>query len=159
MKKVLATFTPLPGRLNFLCEINGIKIYNDNNSTTSDATIAALRAIGNTKKRKIVLIVGGDNKFLNMSKLLLEIPKFCSKVVLFKERGTDLIRDQVFKLKIKEVDIYEEEGLLNTIRRAFDIAGRGETILYSPAFSSFGKYFKNEYDRGDKFIKIVKNLK
>ena len=159
IKKALATFTPLPGRLNFLCEINGIKIYNDNNSTTSDATIAALRAIGNTKKRKIVLIVGGDNKFLNMSKLLLEIPKFCSKVVLFKERGTDLIRDQVFKLKIKEVDIYEEEGLLNTIRRAFDIAGRGETILYSPAFSSFGKYFKNEYDRGDKFIKIVKNLK
>ena len=159
IKKALATFTPLPGRLNFLCEINGIKIYNDNNSTTSDATIAALRAIGNTKKRKIVLIVGGDNKFLNMSKLLLEIPKFCSKVVLFKERGTDLIRDQVFKLKIKEVDIYEEEGLLNTIRRAFDIADRGETILYSPAFSSFGKYFKNEYDRGDKFIKIVKNLK
>jgi len=159
IKKALSTFIPLAGRLQFLREINGIKIYNDNSSTTPDATIAALAAVGDKNKRKVVLIIGGDNKFLDMSKLVHEIPKYCSKVVLFKEKGTDLIRDQVFKLKNKGVNVYEEEGLSDTIRRAFDIAEKGETILYSPAFSSFGKYFENEYDRGDKFIKIVKSLK
>lgn len=158
IKKALATFTPLSGRLEFLRSINGIKIYNDNSSTTPHATIAALRALGNKKKRNVVLIIGGDKKFLDMSKLLLEIPKFCSKVVLFKEKGTDLIRAKVFKFNKKGIDVYEEEGLSNTVKRAFSVAKRGETILYSPAFSSFGKYFSNEYDRGDKFIKIVKSL-
>jgi UDP-N-acetylmuramoylalanine-D-glutamate ligase len=92
-----------------------------------------------------------------MSKLLLEIPKFCSKVVLFKERGTDLIRGKIFKLK--GINVYEEEGLVDTVRRAFKVAERGEAILYSPAFSSFGKYFKNEYDREAQFVKIAKKLR
>lgn len=159
IKKALANFTPIPGRLELVRELKGVKIYNDNSSTTPEATIAALRAVGGTKKRKVVLIIGGDNKFLDMSGLLKEIPKFCSKVVMFKEKGTDLIRDKVFAFKKKEIDVYEEEGLQNTIKRAFTVAEKGETILYSPAFSSFGKYFKNEYDREDQFIKIVKKLK
>ena len=76
IKKVLETFSPLSGRLQFLRNVRGIKIYNDNNSTTPDATIAALRAVGGARVRKVVLIIGGDNKFLNMSGLLKEIPKF-----------------------------------------------------------------------------------
>jgi UDP-N-acetylmuramoylalanine--D-glutamate ligase len=159
IKDALTTFVPISGRLEFLREVKGIKIYNDNSSTTPDATIAALKAVGDNKKRKVVLIIGGDKKFLDMSKLLKEIPKFCSKVVLFKERGTDLIRDEVFKFKKKGIDVYEEEGIKNTVNKAFSVAKKRETILYSPAFSSFGKYFKNEYDRGDQFVKLVKKLK
>jgi UDP-N-acetylmuramoylalanine-D-glutamate ligase len=94
-----------------------------------------------------------------MSGLLAEIPKFCSKVVLFRERGTDTIRDKVLEFKKKRIEVYEEEGLRNTVKRAFSVAKAGETLLYSPAFFSFGKYFKNEYDRGDQFVKIVKKLK
>ena len=100
--------------------------------------------------------MGGDDKKLDMSSLIEEIPKWCSKVVLFKERGTDRIREQVFALKSLGVAVYEEEGLQATVNRAFAVAVPGETILYSPAFSSFGKYFKNEYDRGDQFNEIVK---
>ena len=40
---------------------------------------------------------------------------------------------------------------------ALGLASRGDTILFSPAFASFGM-FENEYDRGDQFIKIVKKL-
>jgi UDP-N-acetylmuramoylalanine--D-glutamate ligase len=159
IKKALVTFVPLQGRLQFLREVKGIKIYNDNSSTTPDATIAALYAVGDKKKRKVVLIIGGDNKFLDMSKLLAEIPKFCSKVVMFKERGTDTIRDKVFEFKKKGIIVYEEEGIQNTVKRAYDVAKKGETILFSPAFFSFGKHFKNEFDRGDQFMKIVKGLK
>ncbi|HEY4513457.1 MAG TPA: UDP-N-acetylmuramoyl-L-alanine--D-glutamate ligase [Candidatus Paceibacterota bacterium] len=159
IKKVVENFKAIFGRLEFVREVKGIKIYNDNSSTTPEATVAALRAVGNIKKRKVVLIMGGDNKFLDMSKLVDEIPTYCSKVVLFKERGTDTIRDKVFDFKKKGIDVYEEEGILDTVERAFSVAKKGETILYSPAFSSFGKYFINEYDRGEKFMKIVKNLK
>ena len=179
IREAVENYKGIEGRLQFVRDIKGIKIYNDNNSTTPDATIAALRALGNTKNirksdfrifgsrtseyskdnRNIVLIIGGDDKKLDMSKLLKEIPKYCSKVVMFRERGTDTIRDQIFSFKKKGIEVYKEEGLPNTVSRAFSIVKKGETILYSPAFSSFGKYFKNEYDRNDQFLSIVKNLK
>ena len=86
------------------------------------------------------------------------MPKWCSKIVMFKERGTETIRDAVFKFKKKGIEVYEEEGLPNTVKRAYSLAKPGETILYSPGFSSFGKYFNNEYERSDQFMKLIKNL-
>lgn len=157
-KTALEDFNGVPGRLEFLKEVNGVKIYNDNNSTTPDATIAALRAVGDPIARRVVLIMGGDDKQLDMTELVSEIPKWCSKVILFKERGTDRIRDQVLALAQRGVEVYEEEGLEATVKRAFAVAVPGETVLYSPAFSSFGKYFKNEFDRGDKFAALVNAL-
>lgn len=154
-RKALETFAGVPGRLELVREVKGVKIYNDNNSTTPDATVAGLRAVGTPGERRVVLIIGGDDKKLDMSQLVSEIPQWCSKVVLFKERGTDRIREEVIALKETGVDVYEEEGLAATVGRAFSIAVPGETILYSPAFSSFGKYFKNEYDRGDQFNALV----
>lgn len=150
----IESFEGLEGRLQFVGEKNGVKIYNDNSATTPDATIVALRALGDVK-RNIVLIMGGDEKWLDMSALLSEIPKWCSKVVLFKERGTERIREEVLKLDDKGVRIFEEEGLPATVEKAFSVAQQGEIILYSPAFSSFGKYFKNEFDRSDQFVTLV----
>lgn len=156
IKKALKSFKPVEGRLEFLKIYKGIKVYNDNNSTTPEATIVALRALGN-KKRNIVLIIGGDDKKLDMSSLVKEITMWCSKVVLFKERGTDTIREIL--LSDKRLSVYEEEGLKDTVLKAMKIAKRGDIVLYSPAFSSFGKYFKNEYDRNDQFVKLIKALK
>lgn len=159
IKDGLGSFEPVEGRLQLVREWNGVKIYNDNNATTPEATIAALRAVGNPARRTVVLIMGGDDKRLDMSALVQEIPKWCSKVVLFKERGTDRIRDAILALTENGLDVYEEEGLRATVKRALEIAESGETILYSPAFSSFGKYFKNEFDRGDQFLEIVNALR
>ncbi|MFA6445951.1 MAG: UDP-N-acetylmuramoyl-L-alanine--D-glutamate ligase [Candidatus Paceibacterota bacterium] len=156
--KVVSDFGGVEGRMQYIRTINDIDVYNDTCATTPDATIAALRALGVNSKRNIVLIIGGDDKKLDMSALIKEIPLWCSKVVLFKERGTDKIRDQVIAMKEEGIEVYEEEGLLATVNRAIEIAKSGEIILYSPAFSSFGKYFKNEYDRGDKFNELLRNL-
>ncbi len=157
-RHALEMFTGVPGRLELVTEKNGVKIYNDNSSTTPEATIAALRAVGDVNKQRVVLIMGGDEKNLNMSALTGEIPLWCSNVVLFKERGTNRIRDEIYALSADGLKVYEEEGLEATVNRAFSVAVSGDTILYSPAFSSFGKYFKNEYDRGDQFVALVQKL-
>ncbi len=154
IRKTVSEFKGVSGRLEFLREVKGVKIYNDNSSTTPEATIAALRAVS-----PAVLIMGGDDKKLDMRELIAEIPKYCSTVVLFKERGTDRVRDEIFALEKKGIAVYEEEGLASAVRRAFALAKPGETLLYSPAFSSFGKYFANEFDRGDQFVELVKALK
>jgi len=153
----LESFAGVEGRLQFVRKVKGVKIYNDNNATTPEATIAALRAVGDARQRNVVLIVGGDDKNLDMSELVKEIPKWCSKVVLFKERGTERIRDDVLALELN-VLVYEEEGLRACVDKSVAIAESGEIILYSPAFSSFGKYFKNEFDRNDQFLALVKAL-
>jgi UDP-N-acetylmuramoylalanine--D-glutamate ligase len=151
----LASFPGVPGRLEYLGELKGVKVYNDNSSTTPSATIAGLRAVGVAGEKKIVLILGGDEKNIEMSELITEIPKWCSKVVLFKERGTDRIKEQVLEMKKEGLAVYEEEGMEATVDRALSVAKAGETILYSPGFSSFGKYFKNEFDRGDQFVRLI----
>lgn len=157
VKRVIASFVPVAGRLEPLGKKRGVLFINDNNSTTPDATIVALRALG--IKKNIVLIFGGDDKKLDMSMLVKEIPKYCSRVVMFKERGTDTIRDKVLALASKKLEVYEEDGLKATFDRAVSLAKKGDIILYSPAFSSFGKHFQNEYDRGDQFVKLFENLR
>jgi len=159
VKKSVESFRAIEGRMELVRSVRGVKIYNDTNSTTPEATIAAIRALGNKKKKNIVLIIGGDKKFLDMSGLVKEIPKWCSKVIMFRERGTELVREEVLKMAKKGIEVYEAEGLPATVKRAFSVSKKGEILLYSPAFSSFGKYFSNEYDRGDQFMKIVKELK
>ena len=152
----LATFPGVPGRLEYLGEVKeGVKVFNDNNSTTPAATMVGMQAVGTKGERKVVLIVGGDDKNIDMSAMVAEIPKWCSKVVLFKERGTERIREAVFALGKEGLEIFEEEGLKATVERAVSVAVPGEVILYSPGFSSFGKYFRNEFDRGDQFVEIV----
>lgn len=158
IKKAVESFKPISGRLEPLGRKHGVLFVNDNNSTTPDATIVALRALGDLKRKNIVLIFGGDDKKLDMSGLIKEIPKYCSKVIMFKERGTDTIRDKVLNLAKKDLEVYEEEGLEACIHRANEVAKKGGVILFSPAFSSFGRHFKNEYDRGDQFVKLFGKL-
>lgn len=155
IKKAVENFSGVEGRLQYLRTIRGIKIYNDNNATTPDATIAGLKALGN--KKNIVLIMGGTNKGLDMSELVKTIPKYCKAVVLFKGSGTDRLKGAVSALsgiEVKEVDSLEE-----AMKQAIELSGDSvDTILYSPAFASFGKHFKNEYDRNDQFVEIVNKL-
>lgn len=153
----LASFPGVPGRLEYLGTVKDtVAVFNDNNSTTPAATIVGMRAVGTDGERKVVLIIGGDDKNIDMSEMVREIPKWCSKVVMFKERGTDRIRDEVFALESEGLLVFEEEGLEATVERAVAVADDGEVILYSPGFSSFGKYFRNEFDRGDQFVALIK---
>jgi len=152
IKKSVDTFEGVEGRLQFVKEVNSVKIYNDNNATSPEATIAALKAL----KKNIILILGGVDKELKMNKLIDVLPEYCKAVVLFKESGTDKIRDEVMALS--GLEVVEEDGLKNTVARAMSLAKSGDTMLYSPSFVSFGKHFKNEYDRNDQFMDIVENL-
>ncbi|RJQ33986.1 UDP-N-acetylmuramoyl-L-alanine--D-glutamate ligase [Candidatus Parcubacteria bacterium] len=149
MCEALASFEGVEGRLQFVRELNGVKIYNDNNATTPEATIAALKALEEGKKN-IILILGGADKGLDMSRLVSEIKKSCKKVVLLSGTGTEALRKEFQGAPVQES---LEEAILGAVK----IASEGDVLLFSPAFASFGM-FKNEYDRNDQYIEIVKRL-
>ncbi|MFA6076489.1 MAG: UDP-N-acetylmuramoyl-L-alanine--D-glutamate ligase [Candidatus Paceibacterota bacterium] len=147
VKKVIENFKAIEGRLELVKDIRGIKIYNDTNSTTPEATITALYSFGT----KVILIMGGMDKGLGVSDLNEVLPDKTKNIFLIPGSGSDKINNP--KIKIEKVASLEE-----AISSAMKIAKRGDVILFSPSFASFNM-FKNEYDRGEKFMQIVKNLK
>ena len=147
IKKVTENFTGVEGRLEFITEYKSIKIYNDTTATTPDATIMALQALG--VKKNIILISGGADKNLNMSALVKEIPKYCKNIVWLSGSGTE-------KININKDFIFANLKL--AVKKAVSLAKKGDILLFSPAFASFGM-FKNEFDRGNKVIKIIRGLK
>ncbi|MDB5204359.1 MAG: UDP-N-acetylmuramoylalanine--D-glutamate ligase [Candidatus Taylorbacteria bacterium] len=144
IKKGVESFLGVEGRLQFVKEINGVKIYNDNNATTPEATIAALKSLDTN----IVLICGGSDKGLELNGLVEEINKTCKSIILLPGSGSD-------KLTILSTKV---QNLSEAVTEAVKVAKFGDTILFSPAFASFG-LFKNEYERNDEFMKIINEIK
>lgn len=158
IKNALKNFKGVEGRLQYVKTVKGVKIYNDNNATTPKATCAGIEALsivpkGASTEKKIVLIVGGSDKNLDLSTLGKVIKKYCKSVVLLPGTGTDKLVSE--KLKVKS---YKVKDLKGAVAKAMKEAKKGDIILFSPAFASFG-LFNNEYDRNDQFMKIIKKLK
>src|SRR3989344_5884365 len=162
IQKVVENFKGIPGRLEFLREIGGVRIYNDTTATTPEATIAALRALDSEEKKNIVLMVGGFDKGLDPRELWAEIPKHCKdkKIILLKMSGPDAESiDHHFHYHLNSTDSHGK--LSDAVTEAMKVAEKGDIVLFSPAFASFGPPpggFKNEYDRGEQFNVLVQQL-
>lgn len=143
IKKTVEEFKGVPGRMEFIKEENGISYYNDTTATTPDALLAALNSI----EGDIVLISGGTDKELEYEKVA---PKLNSlkKLILFKGTATD----KIIKFVSNEYELVD--NMKDAVRIAKDGAKEGDTILLSPGAASFG-IFKNEFDRGDQFVKEI----
>lgn len=151
IKKAVKDFGGLEGRLELVKNARGIKIYNDNNATTPEATISGLQAIG--EKKNVILICGGNDKNIPVIDFVKAINKYCKLVVTIPGTGTDKLSSE--KLKVESI---KTENLKQAFDTATKSAKRGDIILFSPAFSSFSQY-NNEYERNDEFVKLVKKFK
>lgn len=155
IKQTVKNFKGLEGRLQYLKTVKGVKIYNDNNATTPEATISGIRALSENKKEgKIILIGGGADKKLDLGLYVNVLNTFCKAIILIPGTGTDKLIEN-YKLRIKNV---KARNLNEAVKTALGLASRGDIILFSPAFASFGQ-FNNEYERNDLFMEIIKRLK
>ena len=165
IKKSVEGFKGLEGRLQLLKIYKGIKIYNDNNATTPEATIAGIQALSDVGRpnrtsnvrrglqNKVILICGGADKKLPLGNFIKTVNKNCKAVIFLEGSGTEKLlssRQKVVGNKVKTIK--------KAVKIAVQQAQKGDIILFSPAFASFGM-FNNEYERNDLFIKIIKGLK
>ncbi len=155
IKLSVESFKGVSGRLELIREKDGIKIFNDTTSTTPVAGIVALKSIGNIDKKNIVLIMGGANKQIDMIDLINILPQYCSTVVLLPGTGTDTVREKIKKNVSQTIEV---DNLQDAVSKAMNAAKTGDIVLFSPSFASFG-LFQNEFDRGEQFEKLIKNLK
>ncbi|MDE2144776.1 MAG: UDP-N-acetylmuramoyl-L-alanine--D-glutamate ligase [Patescibacteria group bacterium] len=153
VRSALKSFNGLPGRLELAASKNGAAFYNDTTSTTPDAAISALKTLWDKKKR-IILIAGGQDKKLDFKEFAKEVKKTVKEIILLKGSASEKIKDELQKIKI---GFSEVSSMREAVKVALSSAKRGDVILLSPAAASFGM-FKNEYDRGDQFNREVRNI-
>ena len=150
-------FRGVAQRLEEIAIVKGVHYINDTTSTTPVAGRVALNAFDTS----IVLVAGGNTKFLPLDDWPETIVKKCRDVVLLEGTGTH-------KLLPAIEEAAQKLGIANPVRGVFDdltaamdtavsLTHAGDVLLFSPGFTSFGM-FLNEFDRGDKFVAYVRRL-
>ena len=152
IKNAIKTFPGVEGRLQNLglCgKEKNIRVFNDNNATTGDATIAAIDAINETYNKKPILIIGGTDKGLSLDSLEETVLVGVKTCIFLNGTGTS-------RLNLPKEHVFET--LSDCVEKAFEFAQDGDVILFSPAFASFSAHFNNEYERNDEFMKEVQKF-
>ncbi len=157
MKKIKSLPQP-PFRQEQVFKNNRLEVINDSAATSPDGTIAALERFGG--KDKLILITGGTDKMLDFSDLAKKIKTYIKPENLFLLEGSATLKlvNELNKnnyCKPEDVQIFNSLGaiLADAVQKK---AERG-MILFSPAAASFEK-FKNEFDRGRQFNKIINRI-
>ena len=153
----LSNFKGLPHRLEFLRDLDGIKIYDDNFATNLSSTRVAIDSF---KHSNLTIIVGGRDKTndQDLPELyeLLKSPQV-KNIILIGESGHELFK------KYSDNRFTLSETLEDAVRQAIDKAhqtatdDRDNILLMSPAAASFDM-FQNVYDRGDQFKLLISSL-
>ncbi len=149
INKALRTFSPLPHRLEFVAEVNGIKFINDSKATNTESVKYALQSF----PKPIRIIMGGAGKGEDYTVLNPLLKQYAKKIYLVGESRLEM--EQAFK---STTDI----ALFNVFKRAvlaaYSDAEKGDYVVLSPACTSYDM-FNNFEERGDRFKAIVHELK
>lgn len=153
--KVVKNYQGFASRFEVIRKQRGIVFINDTTATAPIATIAALQTI----PKKSILLAGGSSKGLpvdDLAKVIKLKTKFC---FLFSGQGSEELILALKKINYPDNRLFTNYSQMKKIvLDSYQLAKSGDTILLSPGFASFSN-FKNEFDRGDQFKKIVKKIK
>lgn len=155
IEAVLAEFTGVAHRCEFVRELDGVRYYNSSIDSSPNRTINTLSVFDGN----IVMIAGGKDKNIPYDDIGPEICKKV-KVLILIGSTSDKIEAAVRackdfceeKLKIFRADNYEK-----AVKCAYDNAFSGDCVLLSPASTSFD-LFRNFEERGKTFKELVLKL-
>ncbi|MGM0555607.1 MAG: UDP-N-acetylmuramoyl-L-alanine--D-glutamate ligase [Myxococcota bacterium] len=146
-------FEPLPHRMEFCGEVDGVRFFDDSKATNVNAAIAGLTSIDG----RIVPIVGGVDKNLDLAPLISLVRKRADNVVVIGEIA-DRVQRELIAAGFPDARIHRMETMRDAVRRAFELAQiDGASVSLSPACSSFDMY-ESYAERGDVFQKVVSDL-
>lgn len=148
----LRTFRGVEHRIEFVRELDGVEFINDSKGTNVDSSIQAVRAM----KRPTVLILGGYDKHTDFTPLCQEIVKSTIEKIVLIGATAKQCEETLEKVGFHA---WEHAGydFDKAVRRAFELAREGGTVLLSPSCASFDMF--DDYEaRGRIFKEIVNRL-
>lgn len=152
MRKVAVSFTGVEHRMEFVREINGVRIYNDAIGTSPTRTINNLKHF----KKNVILIAGGYDKNIPFDELARE--GFGSiKALVLMGMTRDKIRkafEDEMKIRKEKLPVIIADSLEDAVSKSLEVAIPGDVITLSPACAAFDM-FKNFDEKGKRFKEIV----
>lgn len=148
VRRAVRQFQAVEHRLEFVREIRGVQFYNDSKATSVDAAAKALTAF----EQGVHLILGGKDKGAPYAPLVPLLGGRVRCVYLIGAAAERIARE----LK-GAVELIQAGDLETAMRRAFERTARGDTILLSPACSSFDQFQDYEH-RGRVFKELAELL-
>ena len=144
----LRAFMPLPHRLQLVREVAGVRYVDDSKGTNTGAVVAALEQTPG----HVVLIAGGRHKGEDYRLLTEAVTKHCRHLVLIGE-AAPLIAGAL----VGAVPMATANDMTAAVQMAARLAQPGDTVLLSPACSSFDM-FRDYAERGEVFAAAVHTL-
>ena len=152
----LRSFSPIEHRIEPAGTVGGVSFVNDSKATNTDSVEKALTAF---PAGTIVLMLGGHDKMTDLASLAAAVCERCRVAVCFGAAG-ERIASALEQARLETGAALEVDRAPH-LREAFDAAVAaarpGETVLLSPACSSFDE-FSNMAERGRLFKELVRGL-
>ena len=146
-------FRGVPHRLEVVATVGGVTYVNDSIATAPERTLAGMRAFD----EPLVLLLGGREKHLPLEELAREAQRRCRAVICFGEAG-DLFAAAMRRTWGSDgPPLARVETLDEAVTAAAHLAWPGDTVLLSPAGTSFDAY-PNFERRGEHFRRLVEAL-
>ncbi|HGJ67518.1 TPA: UDP-N-acetylmuramoyl-L-alanine--D-glutamate ligase, partial [bacterium] len=146
--EVLRNFSGIENALEFVGEVNGVKFINDTKATNIVSLKAALESINDG----IVLIIGGRDKGNDYTQIIPLVKDKVKHLVIIGE-SADKIEDALGCYSHP----HRARTMDDAVRMSFELAGKGDTILLSPACASFDM-FRDYTERGRIFKEIAQRI-
>ena len=149
-KEDIASYVPPKHRCAFAGEANAVKFVDDSKGTNVAATITAMSALPGTK----VIILGGQGKGEDYAPLAAAVKKYTKSAVIIgseKEKIAKALDEAGFEKYVRAITMEE------AVRAAYATASAGDTVLLSPACTSWDMY-PNYGARGDDFCLAARKI-
>jgi len=148
VEQALADFQPLAHRIEFVREQGGIIWIDDSKGTNVGAVVEALEAVS----APVILIAGGVDKGGDYAPLIEPLRRKVRRAILI-----GAARHRIAAAVSGAVEVELVVTLGEAVERAARIGRRGDTVLLSPACSSFDQ-FRDYAERGNVFKELVRAL-
>jgi UDP-N-acetylmuramoylalanine--D-glutamate ligase len=143
----LSTFEGLPHRLAPVARAAGVLWVDDSKATNVAAAVSAVRSLSD---RPLVVLLGGKDKGEPFGPLLEPLRQAARHVLVYGEAGERLARE------LGTLPLEHCRGAFeDVVERAGELAREGDTVLLTPACSSFDM-FTNYEERGRRFAELAR---
>jgi UDP-N-acetylmuramoylalanine--D-glutamate ligase len=150
VQQTVDQFEPLPHRLERVAIIGSVQFVNDSKATNVDAVIRALECFD----QPVVLIMGGRNKGYDFAPMFNPVRRHAKKLIVIGEARPE-ISSALAQAPLEGTETAID--MIQAVQRAYAAARPGDTVLLSPACSSFDM-FANYAERGEVFRRAVEDL-
>lgn len=151
-KEAIASFEPLPHRLEFIGTFRGIKFYNDSIATAQEAVINAIKALDDVD----TIILGGMDRGLDYHPLVDFIRTTNIKNVILLPATNERFQ-QTFDESEYHQKLIHVKDMREAVEKCYELTEQGKSCLLSPAAASYG-FYKNFEARGEDFKNLVSML-